>query len=817
MPRFELFKGRLSRTLARYAVLMAFLIGLVLSSLQVLDDYQHQDSYIDQTLRQILIVSEPPAARAVNTLDISLAEEVVDGLLKYPFIEKALIHDDFGKLMASSERPYSDSSTHWLTVAIVAETKTYRLPLYGPSFGKNSPGELLLTVNMDEALAPFYSRSLRVILSGVVRNVLLALALVMLFYFLLTRPLQRLSHQLSSHRAGAVSDQKLQVDPRHTDDELGLLCETGNRFIDQMEQLLSEKEGGRQALAASENRLHKLIDSVPQLILAVNSAGNILFANRQFAQFYERTPEQVCGKTIRRLHRYAPAETGELESFFKLCVEEGRPRGIQQLAWSRSNGREHVLSLRIAPFEYFNDPAMLIVANDITEQSHMQRQMVHLSSHDGLTGLPNRVLFGDRLEQALRDAVREHCFGALLFVDLDNFKTLNDSLGHELGDRLLHRIGHLLQASVDENDTVARMGGDEFVILLKRDAPSVIDIQTLTEQLSQKLLSEIAMPLALDGQSLRVGASMGAVIFPQDHSTSEDLIRYADTAMYRAKAAGRNCCVFYHPEMSVQVERRQRLENELHVALQDSQLLLHYQPQVDANGQIIGFEALMRWQHPQRGLIPPFEFIPVMESCGLIVEAGAWLIETCCQQIRDWRDSGYWQPEWHLAINISAHQFYQATFVDHLQQAIQQAGIEFSDVCVEITESVMIDDIEAVVARLDELRGLGIMVAMDDFGTGYSSLSYLRNLPIDLLKIDRAFIKELGDDPKNQAIVQAVILMANALELQVIAEGVETEEELAICVDIGCQYYQGFLFARPCPVSALADHYALTPAEVLPL
>jgi diguanylate cyclase (GGDEF)-like protein len=395
----------------------------------------------------------------------------------------------------------------------------------------------------------------------------------------------------------------------------------------------------------------------------------------------------------------------------------------------------------------------------------------------------------------------------VLFLDLDHFKNINDSQGHSIGDEVLKKVADSLTLTIRKSDTVARLGGDEFVILIQGLSKDRAKAEDYVSKVCDKIIEQLSHPVTVNDRTMHLGVSIGIVLFPIEAKSKDDLLRYADTAMYRAKALGRNKAVFYHQDMSQVVEQRHELETELHLALNNSQFEMYYQPQLDKNGNLFGFEALIRWHHPEKGLVPPDEFIPILESGGLILPVSDWVIKKCCQQVAIWQEAGFWQSDWHIAINISPLQFYQDNFVDVLRNSIIEAGIEFRHICVEITETVAIENIEFAANRLAQVRALGLSVALDDFGTGYSSMSYLKDLPIDILKIDRCFIKDLELHEKDRSIMQAITGVAKVMNLIVIAEGVETPEQVALAGECGCQYFQGYYFNKPVPAVDLVGVY----------
>ena len=426
------------------------------------------------------------------------------------------------------------------------------------------------------------------------------------------------------------------------------------------------------------------------------------------------------------------------------------------------------------------------------------KQLRHLASHDALTGLPNRVLLDDRLSQAVAHAEQDgHSFGVAMF-DLDRFKVVNDSLGHRAGDALIKEVAHRLAGVARGTDTVGRLGGDEFLFIMDRLAK-----REDAEHIARRAVKALELPIRLDGVDLHTSASIGIAMFPADGKSAEALIANADAAMYCAKQRGRNNIQCYAEGMNSATQERVKLESDLHQALSLKQLELHYQPKVDIKtGLIHGVEALARWRHPQRGLVPPGEFIPLAESCGLIDAIGEWVVRESCRQARAWQLEGL--PPLRVAVNLSAFQFRHGNLLEMIREALQAAQLEPRFLEVEITESALMSDPEESVTILEQLSRMGVVVSVDDFGTGYSSMSYLRRFPIDKLKIDRGFIAELISRADDASIVRAIVSLAHSLRLKVVAEGVETSEQLNVLRSLGCDQYQGFCFSPAVPAAQFA-------------
>lgn len=427
------------------------------------------------------------------------------------------------------------------------------------------------------------------------------------------------------------------------------------------------------------------------------------------------------------------------------------------------------------------------------------RQLRHLASHDALTGLPNRVLLDDRLAQAVAHAERDgHSFAVAMF-DLDRFKMVNDSLGHRAGDKLIKEVAHRLAGIARSTDTVGRLGGDEFLFIMER-----LEKREDAELIARRAVEALAAPIRLDGVDVHTSASIGIAAFPADGKSVETLIANADAAMYCAKQRGRNAIQCYADGMNSATQERVKLESDLHQALTLKQFELHYQPKVDTgSGVIRGAEALVRWRHPERGLVPPGEFIPVAESCGLIDAIGEWVVRESCRQARAWQLEGL--PALRVAVNLSAFQFRDRNLLQMIREALAAAHLEPRFLEIEITESALMSDPEDSVTILEQLSRMGVVVSVDDFGTGYSSMSYLRRFPIDKLKIDRGFIAELISRADDASIVKAIVSLAHSLQLKVVAEGVETREQLDLLKALGCDQYQGFCFSPAVPAKKFAE------------
>lgn len=429
---------------------------------------------------------------------------------------------------------------------------------------------------------------------------------------------------------------------------------------------------------------------------------------------------------------------------------------------------------------------------NLTELQQAQDTIKHMAYHDALTGLPNRHYFEDRLAQALREARQRNQRMAVLFLDLDRFKFINDTFGHTLGDHVLQQIAHRLETIIRKSDMVARVGGDEFTLLLPdASAEEAVGV-------AERVLQRVREPQEILGRQLHITASLGITVFPEDGQDAEALLRNADIAMYKAKEEGGDSYRLYSPSMDASMSQWLTLQSELWRALERGELLLYYQPQVDVrNGRVFGAEALVRWQHPEKGLMLPDSFIPLAEDSGLIVPLGTWVLKEACRQLRAWQEAGL--PSIALTVNISARQLQRPGLVPLLGQLLEETGVEPGRLVLEVTEGAIMRDMDAAIALLKELRAMGFLVSLDDFGTGHSSLNYLKALPLDILKIDRSFVRDIGKDSTGNAMVTAIVTLARSCALRVIAEGVENSEQLDFLQRLHCYEVQGFLFGRPMP------------------
>jgi len=545
---------------------------------------------------------------------------------------------------------------------------------------------------------------------------------------------------------------------------------------------------------SSEERYRLLLAHLPVGIFHYENDLVITYCNQPFMLMLNSSPEQLIGLDMKHLK-----DQSILPALRKaLTGEMGYYEGHYRATFSTA---DKWISMTCAPS--LDDRGRIVggigIVQDITGRKEAEETIKNLAFYDHLTDIPNRRLLLERLQHAMVSSAHNDKTGALLFIDLDNFKAINDTLGHDMGDLLLQQVAHRLVSCLREGDSVARLGGDEFVVLLEDLSGHALEAAAQTETVAENIQAALGQPYRLAAHNYRSTASIGATLFQGHRQSIEELMKQADIAMYQAKRAGRNVLRFFDQEMQNAVTARAVLENELRSALEKRQFHLYYQVQVDHMLRPLGAEALLRWEHPERGVVSPSEFIQVAEETDLIVPIGQWVLETACAQLRAWQHNPLTR-HLELTVNVSAKQFRRAGFVARMQETVRQGGLNPMSLKLELTESALLDDIEGAIATMDALRQSGIRFSLDDFGTGYSSLQYLKRLPLDQLKIDRSFVRDIATDSNDAAIVRTIIAMAQSMNLGVIAEGVETKEQRQHLLNHGCNHYQGFLFGRPVPV-----------------
>jgi diguanylate cyclase (GGDEF)-like protein/PAS domain S-box-containing protein len=576
-------------------------------------------------------------------------------------------------------------------------------------------------------------------------------------------------------------------------------------------QDITERKKTEEILNRSEIKFRTLYDSSSDAVILLDGVGFLDCNQSALKLFGFNTKSEFCLKQLSDLSPLYQTDginsVTLMDRYITTAIQDGSIRF--DWIYRRVSGEEYPAEVQLSAMELEGKIIVQATVRDITKRIQSEKEIERLAFYDPLTNLPNRRLLMDRLQHTLSANIRDEKHGAILFIDLDNFKTLNDTKGHSIGDLLLIEVSKRLKSCVREEDTVARLGGDEFVLLLENLSTKHNEASAHAERVAHKILQELNRPYLLSGIAHYSSPSIGVTMFCDYTSNVETLIKHADTAMYQAKKAGRNTIRFYDPAVQEMIETRSDLEDELRNALEKQQLLLYYQVQVNEHGYAIGAEALLRWNHPIMGMIPPTQFIPLAEETGLIVPIGFWVLQTACAQLQKWKENPN-ACDLVLAVNVSVRQFHESQFVSQLGQLIKNSRINPNKLKLEITESIVVNNIETTIRIMEALELMGVQFSMDDFGTGYSSLNIIKRLPLHQLKIDQSFTRDLIIDISDRIIVRTIIAMARSLNLDVIAEGVETKEQYQLLTGKGCYHFQGYFFGRPVPIhqfeSELSSH-----------
>ena len=567
------------------------------------------------------------------------------------------------------------------------------------------------------------------------------------------------------------------------------------RVIRKNNELTRSEKRWRAIVAFSES----LSEAIPLPVFHKDASGRYTGCNEAFSKFIGKDRSEIVGKTVFEISPRNFATKYKDKDLELLTSQLGAQSYEGSVARGDGVVRDVIFHKSRFSDSEGNPLGIVGVITDLTEHKKTQEKIRKLAYFDQLTGLPNRALLMDRLKQVLIDSSRSKNFGALLLIDLDKFKTINDTLGHPAGDLLLQQIAQQLATQVREGDSVARFGGDEFMILLLELGSDEKEAASKARAISTALLKSLDKTYELGGVTHHSAASIGVTLFRGDISGIDDLLKQADLAMYKSKEGGRNLVQFFDPSLESAMRERAAMEEDLRRAVNENQFLLHYQAQLVDNGRLTGAEALLRWQHPEQGLICPARFIPLAEETGLILPIGKWVVEAACVQLAKWAIHPR-MSELTIAVNVSVQQFRQADFVEQVLEALQRTGANSHRLKLELTESLLAESVEDIIEKMVALKGKGVSFSLDDFGTGYSSLSYLKRLPLDQLKIDQSFVRDLLSDSNDAAIAKTIVTLGQSLGIGVIAEGVETEEQREALERLVCHSYQGYLYCRPLPV-----------------
>ena len=777
-------RKRLSYKQAKWALVLILLLSLLMSFFQILVDWQEEKATIQNQVMSTLHIVEEAATEAAYSLDEEFARKVVAGLMQSKHFYNVKIEDDLGYELANQYMPLAKLSWRWLSDDIFGDLQhSFTLPLMS---GNNyQVGKLTVSIDSVALTNGFVRRNIRLITTSLLSAFFLGVAMFVLFYVQISRPLSRLIDQLSWLEKDDNDPLQVRFSQTSREDELGILARTITALWHKRKKVENE-------LAKSEAYFKAVLHQSSECMLLTDLKGQILDCNNETCRLLGYDETTLLTLNIQDIDLEQTPDL--LREWAETSSDDAK---IFEAQYRRNNGDHFPVEVCGNIITLDHELRFLASFRDITQRKLDQEQVKFLAYYDALTNLPNRRFLNQNIEKVIATAQQDGHIGGVLFIDLDRFKNINDSMGHHVGDALLVEASKRILACLSEDDMAVRMGGDEFVIVVPVLGDNVAQAQNRVTVLAETLLLQFSQVFRLDQSDLFISASIGISLFPFDDANDAQILRQADTAMYEAKESGRNAYRFYQQEMQQQIAERAQLEKALHRAISNEEFYLVYQPQVNEHGQLIGFEALIRWYNEELGLVPPNRFIPIAEETGMIYEVGNWVMENVCQQLKLWQDTGLPTTFKSVAINISPYQFAKENFVESVCEIIKRFDVDSGLLDLEITEGMLVENMASVAEKMWRLKEQNISFSIDDFGTGYSSLRYLQHFPITQLKIDQSFVRDLTSEPQSHVIINTIVSMATHMNLSVLAEGVEYQEEKTILEKMGCEKYQGYFFSRP--------------------
>ena len=765
-------RSPLARRVILYLILFSASITLVTTCIQLYSEYLRDINGIESLFSQVRDVHLRSFTRSLWTTNDNELHLQLKGLVEIPNIIYASVSDGDKTILEAGKINSNNIIKRQFEMHYKFLNKDHVI------------GRLTVVASLDNIYRNLIQNAITLLVNNAIRTFLVVIFAFIIFYNLVTRHLSKISKYFQKLRLDNSQPLELNRKLSGKPDELDHLVSSANNMINARMETESKLRRFRNALDSSMDSIFLIDQKTLKFVDANKAAWENLGYSRE--ELLKMGPSDINPEFT----------LDSLAKAYQNIMESPDRRGVIETVHKRKDGTVYPVEVNIRPLDTVENNSghggvMVSAARDITARKEVEKDLNKLAYYDGLTELPNRILFGDRLKHALAEAKRQSATVAIMLLDLDNFKNVNDSKGHDIGDQLLRNIAQRLNCGIREGDTVARLGGDEFSLIFT----GITDVQDVA-QMAQSIISEVAAPIQVGGHEFFASASIGVSLYPTDGEDADSLLKYADSAMYHAKEKGRNTYEFYSTEMTANVERRMSIEAAMRQALERKELALRYQPQVNMQtGDIIGVEALIYWPGNEGEYLSPAQFIPVAEETGLIVPIGECVLETACKQLSVWHKNG--MEGMTISVNVAPRQFRDPEFKSIVRNALDKSGLQPGMLCLEITERLLLEDDKEIQATLDDLKAIGIRLDIDDFGTGYSSLSYLKRFPIDRVKIDRSFVGGLVKNSDDHAIVRAIIALAKALNLQVIAEGVEKKQQIDILRSEECYEYQGYYFARP--------------------
>ncbi|WCN08626.1 putative bifunctional diguanylate cyclase/phosphodiesterase [Marinomonas mediterranea] len=766
--------------------LLAIFLSFVLSCLQFYQVLKYQKAQRIDEINQLLDVIEEPLEQALFRIDKVLAQKQVNSLLSRSDISKVVILDENGAEFVASSVPFvKPSLSQWLVDVLIdgKSGQARRLEMASP---KLFLGSINIQLDRSSLAHQILTYSISVFVQNLFKDLILAFLISLLFYYVVTRPVEQLTRALSNIPDTGCLTLPKSFEKDHKYDELGRLKGVFSKLWGRLSTALADVE---------RSNLHTkaMIDHAADAILLLDEKGCITLSNPAAERLTGQTSEQLINTKVSSLY------DDPWISMSEILADMHLDQSITIETYFISHGKRIPVEIRIAKYEIHRVVEIVLLVRDITERKSAEERINRLAFYDSLTRLPNRHFFVERLNELLDELRINRRQSALIMFDLDRFKNINDSLGHNVGDELLCKVVGAITPLLPEKAMFARVGGDEFVVLLPEFSQEAGEPNRSLIEISKDILSRCNAVKKVGEHDLHVSASIGICLFDGSNETSTSILKQADSALYRAKEVGRNTYEFYKEDMQAISDEYLKMERALFLAMENEDFELYYQPQNDASGRLIGAEALIRWNETTQGFISPAKFIPIAEEIGLIVELGEWVLHQALRDVSQWRAEGIWDDSLQVSVNVSPMQFQHAGFMQMLKSAIETFNVPPHCLDLEITENMLLSDSESSLDLMYQVRSLGVSLSIDDFGTGYSSLKYLKSLPISRLKIDQSFVRDLLSDHSDEVIVLTIIAMAKALNIDVLAEGVETQAHQNRLTDMNCTLYQGYYFGKPSP------------------
>lgn len=771
---------------ALLAIVLAVALSCVSSAIKFSSALEKTRQMAEVEHSQFLSLVEIPAERAAFFEDRVFAGYITASLLEKPLIYRAELVTKDGDILADADR-FDNRNRFYALVAelLFPNVGHYTLAL---SFEPHDVfvGRLSIWIDQEVLAENFLTNRVWDLAIDLLKDIVLASLILSIFFVFVIRPLNRLTQALHKHKDDLSQPLPALDDGFFANNELGALSDAFSQIWSTLEKALKELE-------RSEAYSSAVIMQAGDAIFISNIDGQINKCNNEAARMLDVDKRELNHANLKELH-----DNDSWDRFYHILIQQPLDVPVTvETEYQHASGRVIPVEIRLIKYVLQEEAEVLLLVRDISKRKQAEYEINQLAYFDSLTHLPNRHLIMETLRKALASCKKNKTKGALFLLDLDRFKNVNDSLGHDIGDQLLKVVSKRLDVLALGSITAGRLGGDEFVFILPHLSDKDEDVATQADFFAKQVVSVCSEAQQVGPHLLHVSVSIGVTFFDGEESNVSILLKQADTALYSAKDAGRNTYRCYKQEMQAVIDQRLQLEKSLHRAVRNKEFELYFQPQNTFNGALIGAEVLVRWQDGDNGFVSPHLFIPVAEEIGLINEIGEWVMESALSQLAQWLQSELWKKEWTLSVNVSPIQFQHPEFVSKVELLLKKYKVPAELIDLELTENMLLDDLEDSRTKMNHFRSLGMKLSIDDFGTGYSSLQYLKNLPISRLKIDQSFVRDILTDVDDEAIVRAVIALAEALGIEAIAEGVETQDLLNRLKEIGCMHYQGYLFGRP--------------------